>query len=43
MLSEWMARARFFLKGKRRVEVDEELQFRMDRQIESNLTAGMAQ
>ena len=42
MLSEWMVRARFFLKGKRRVEVDEELQFHLDRQIEANVSAGMS-
>ena len=43
MWSDWWARTRFFLKGKRRVEVDEELEFHMVRQIEANLAAGMTQ
>ena len=41
MLSEWLSRARFFFTGKRRVEVDDELQFHIDRQVEVNLAAGM--
>lgn len=41
MLNEWFTRLRFFLLGKRRSEVDEELQFHIDRQIEANLAAGM--
>ncbi|KAA6459686.1 ABC transporter permease [Acidobacteria bacterium AB60] len=41
MLSEWMTRARFFVKGKRRTEVDEELAFHLERQVEANLAAGM--
>ena len=42
MLGEWLARARFIFTGKRRVEVDDELQFHIDRQIEANLAAGMS-
>ena len=42
MLSEWLSRARFFFAGKRRVEVDDELQFHIDRQIDANLAAGMS-
>ncbi len=42
MGSSWMSRAWFFLKGKRRAEVDEELRFHMERQVEANLTAGMS-
>ena len=41
MLSEWLSRARFFFAGKRRAEVDDELQFHIDRQVEANLAAGM--
>ncbi len=41
MLSEWLSRFRFFLTGKKRVDVDEELQFHLDRAIEANLAAGM--
>jgi predicted permease len=41
MLSEWLSRARFFFMGKRRGEVDEELQFHLERQIEANVAAGM--
>lgn len=41
MMREWIARLRFFFTGKRRNEVDEELQFHIDRQIEANLAAGM--
>jgi putative ABC transport system permease protein len=43
MLSEWFARLRFLFRGKRRAEVDEELQFHIDHQIETNLAAGMSQ
>jgi len=42
MGSEWMSRAWFFLKGKRRAEVDEELEFHLDRQVEANLAMGMS-
>jgi predicted permease len=43
MLSELIARLRFFFRGKRRTEVDEELQFHIERQVEANLAAGMSQ
>ena len=42
MLAEWFARMRFFITGKRRIEVDEELQFHIERQVEENLAAGMS-
>jgi len=32
---------RFFITGKRRIEVDEELQFHIERQVEENVAAGM--
>jgi putative ABC transport system permease protein len=41
MLSEWFARIRFFLAGKRREEVDEELQFHLERDAEAKVAAGM--
>jgi predicted permease len=41
MLSEWYARVRFFFAGKRRAEVDDELEFHIDLQMEENLAAGM--
>jgi len=42
MLREGLSRARFFFAGKRRAEVDDELQFHIDRQIEANVAAGMS-
>ena len=42
MFSEWLSRLRFVLRGKRRSDVDEELQFHVERQVEANLAAGMA-
>ena len=39
---EWLAKARFFFSGKRRVEVDEEIAFHLERQVEVNLAAGMS-
>jgi putative ABC transport system permease protein len=41
MLSEWWSRLRHFVAGKKRGEVDEEIQFHLDREIEANLAAGM--
>ncbi len=41
MLSEFWARVRFFFGGKRREEVDEEIGFHMEREVEANLAAGM--
>jgi hypothetical protein len=40
-LREWGTRLRFFLFRKDRREVDEELQFHIERQTEANLAAGM--
>lgn len=41
MLTELLSRLRFAVLRKRRSEVDEELQFHIERQIEANLAAGM--
>ena len=41
MLSEWWSRIRFFVAGKKRADVDEELAFHMEREIAANLAAGM--
>jgi putative ABC transport system permease protein len=41
MLSEWFTRLRFLIAGKRRAEVDEELQFHLERETEANVAAGM--
>ena len=41
MLHESWSRIRFFFAGKKRAEVDEELQFHLEREIEANLAAGM--
>lgn len=42
MLSEWLSRIRFALHGKRRADVDDELEFHLDRQVEANIAAGMS-
>jgi len=42
MLHEFMTRLRFFITGRSRGEVDEELQFHMELQIEANMRAGMS-
>ena len=42
MLHEWLSRTRFFFTGKSRREVDEEIQFHIERQVEANLAAGMS-
>jgi putative ABC transport system permease protein len=42
MISEFLSRVRFFFTGKLRAEVDDELQFHIERQIEANLAAGMS-
>src|SRR5271170_2787347 len=41
MLSEWWSRLRYFVAGKKRAEVDEEIQFHLEREIEANVAAGM--
>ena len=41
MVREWLNKARSFFTGKRRADVDEELQFHIDRETEANLAAGM--
>ena len=42
MLGEWLSRLRFFFTGKSRTEVDDEIRFHMERQVEANLAAGMS-
>ncbi len=42
MLSEWWSKFRFFVTGKKRVDVDDELQFHLEREVEANLVAGMS-
>jgi putative ABC transport system permease protein len=41
MFREWLSRFRFFFAGKSRREVDDEIRFHLERQIEANLAAGM--
>ena len=41
MLREWWSRIRFFVTGKKRADVDEELAFHMEREVEANVAAGM--
>jgi predicted permease len=41
MLSEWWSRLRYFVAGKKRKEVDEEIQFHLEREIQANVAAGM--
>ncbi len=42
MLRESLSRVRFFFSGKGRAEVDEEIRFHLERQIEANVAAGMS-
>src|SRR5215831_1854761 len=42
MLHEWLSRARFFFSSKSRREVDDEIQFHFERQVEANLASGMS-
>ena len=41
MLREWWSWLRFFVAGRKRAELDEEIQFHLDRQMEANLAARM--
>jgi putative ABC transport system permease protein len=41
MLTEWMTRLRFLVARRTRSEVDEELGFHIDKQVEANVAAGM--
>ena len=41
MLKQWLTRLRFLLAPKHRHEIDEELQFHLERQAEANAAAGM--
>jgi putative ABC transport system permease protein len=42
MLGEWWSWFRFFVAGKKRAELDEEIQFHLERQIKANLAARMS-
>ncbi len=42
MISDLWSRVKFFFTGKRRREVDEEIAFHLERQVETNVAAGMA-
>jgi predicted permease len=42
MFSELWARARFFFAAKRHDEVDDEIRFHIERQVETNIAAGMS-
>jgi predicted permease len=42
MLREWWSWLRFFVARRKRAEVDEELQFHLERQMEANLAARMS-
>lgn len=42
MLREFFTRLRFFFTGQGRGDVDEELQFHIEREVEANLAAGLA-
>jgi putative ABC transport system permease protein len=42
MFSECWSKLRFFVTGKKRTEVDEELRFHIERETEANLAAGMS-
>src|SRR5579864_8416635 len=42
MVHEWLAWFKFLFLGKARTEVDEEIQFHLERQIEANVAAGMS-
>src|ERR1700749_3783889 len=41
MFGKWLSLLRFTVWRKRRSEVDEELEFHLEREIESNMAAGM--
>ena len=42
MVREFWSRMRFFFAGKQRAEVDDEIAFHLERQVEANLAAGMS-
>lgn len=41
MITEWLTRLRFLLRGKARTEVDEEIAFHLEHEIQANMAAGM--
>src|SRR5579863_1625414 len=41
MLKEWLTRLRFFISPKSRREIDEELQFHIDREAQEYIATGM--
>jgi hypothetical protein len=42
VLKEFLTRLRFFIVGRSHGEVDEEVRFHLDQQIEANIQAGMS-
>ena len=42
MLPEWTSKLKFLFIGKSRRDVDDEIQFHIERQIEANLAEGMS-
>src|SRR4051794_19448392 len=42
MLGEWLSRVRFFFAAKSRTEVDQEIEFHFERQVQANLAAGIS-
>jgi hypothetical protein len=42
VLNEFLTRLRFFIAGKNHAEVDEEVRFHLEQQIEQNIQAGMS-
>lgn len=42
MLGEFLTRLRFFISRKRRIDLEEELQFHLDQSTQTNIAAGMA-
>ncbi len=41
MMTEWLTRLRFLLRGKARTDVDEEIAYHLERQTQANIAAGM--
>ena len=41
MFAEWLSRIRFFFGGRSRNEVDEEIQFHIEREAAANVASGM--
>src|ERR1700761_8580330 len=41
MLTEWIARARFLFRRRSATDLDDELRFHLEQQVDANLAAGM--